>query len=103
MDKPAIHLDIGEIADSALAEVSYDAQGKMTSTTLLKQSDFHPLTGTAEQLQTVTIPLHHAGQIGRDRLEVHFAIDSDRRLLITATDLATGQLILHQHPVTEVR
>jgi molecular chaperone DnaK (HSP70) len=98
-----IHLDIGEIADTALGEVSYDAQGKMTSTTLLKQSDFHPLTGTAEQLQTLTIPLEPAGQIGRDRLEVYFAIDSDRRLLVTATDLATGQLVLDQHPVTEIR
>ncbi len=98
-----IHLDIGEIADSALAEVSYDAQGKMTSTTLLKQSDFHPLAGTAEQLQTLTIPLDPCGKIGQDRLELYFAIDGDRRLLITATDLVTGELILHQHPTTEIR
>ncbi len=101
--QPAIHLDIGEIADTAQAEVSYDARGKMTSTTLLKESDFHSLTNSLQQLQTLTIPLEPCGKIGQDRLELYFAVDGDRRLLITATDLVTGELILHQQPMTEIR
>jgi molecular chaperone DnaK (HSP70) len=88
-------LDIGEVADTAQAEVSYDRDGKMTASQLLKVTDF-------QSLQSISVHLEPAGSIAADRLAVDFAINHDRVLEVSITDLLTGELLsaLHQFPLT---
>ncbi|MFN3926073.1 MAG: Hsp70 family protein [Pseudanabaenaceae cyanobacterium] len=85
-------LDIGEVADSAQAEITYDSAGKMTSAQLLKHSDF-------QTLQTLTLNLDPPGELGTDRLALHLRIASDRTLILSVTDLLTGAVLLEDYSV----
>lgn len=86
-----IRLDIGEVADVSQAEVSYDAQGKMTSSQLNKQAYFRSLSGGQNQI--CVAHLEPSGEPGIDRIEVFFEVNEQRVLLATVKDLLTGKLL----------
>lgn len=86
-----IRLDIGEIADISQAEVTYNAQGKMTSSQLNKQAYFRSLSGN--QNQVCVAHLEPPGEAGVDRIEVFFEVNDQRVLLATVKDLLTGKIL----------
>ncbi|MGB5962139.1 MAG: Hsp70 family protein [Coleofasciculaceae cyanobacterium] len=86
-----IRLDIGEIADVSQAEVTYNAQGKMTSSHLNKQAYFRSLSGN--QNQVCVAHLEPPGEAGVDRVEVLFEVNEQRVLLATVKDLLTGKTL----------
>lgn len=86
-----IRLDIGEVADISQAEVTYNVQGKMTSTHLNKQAYFRSLSGS--QSQVCVAHLEPPGEAGIDRIEVFFEVNEQRILLATIKDLLTGKVL----------
>ena len=86
-----IKLDIGEVADISQSEVTYDAQGKMTSSHLNKQAYFRSLSGG--QNQVCIAHLEPLGEAGIDRIEVFFEVNEQRVLLATIKDLLTGKML----------
>lgn len=105
-----IRLDIGEIADSAEVEVVYDYLGRMTSSKLVKQTDFRSLVKSPK----VTMPwrkskvssdvcvakLSPPGQVGVDRVKIEFAVNEKRVLLATIKDLVSGKNLMTDQPIT---
>lgn len=105
-----IRLDIGEIADSAEVEVVYDYLGRMTSSKLVKQTDFRSLVKSPK----VTMPWHKSkasndvcvaklsppGQVGVDRVKIEFAVNEKRVLLATIKDLVSGKNLMTNQPIT---
>ncbi len=98
-----VYLDIGEVADISQAEVTYDQAGKMTSSQLLKQSDFRSLS--ASDRLNLSVPevcvakLHPRGELGSDRLAVFFEIDDRRVLIVTVSDLLTNKILINQQAI----
>lgn len=86
-----IRLDIGEVADVSQAEVTYDAQGKMTSSHLNQQAYFRSLSGGQNQVCVAHLEPH--GEAGVDRIEVFFEVNDQRILLATIKDLLTGKML----------
>jgi molecular chaperone DnaK (HSP70) len=103
-----IWLDIGEVADiSQAAEVTYDSSGKMTSSQLLKQSDFRSLAANRksdiDQVDQVCIVrLHPSGQLGNDRISVDFEIDDRRVLIATVSDLLTHKVLINRQAIAKL-
>ena len=96
-------LDIGEVADISQAEVTYDRAGKMTSSQLLKQSDFRSLS-TSNRLnpsdpEVCFAKLNPKGELGSDRLAVSFEIDDRRVLMITVSDLLTNKILIDRQAI----
>jgi len=102
-----IRLDIGEVADLAQAEVSYDSQGRMTSAQLVQQSTFHSLAvAQGESLteqQVCVAHLNPPGNPGIDRIEVRFEVNPQRMLLATVKDLLTGNLLVEHAAIAKLR
>lgn len=96
-----IRLDIGEIADVATAEVSYDAQGRMTSSQLNQHTSFRSLSGT--QNQVCIAHLEPPGETGVDRIEVVFAVNEQRVLLVTVKDLLTGRVLVEKGAIAKLQ
>ena len=99
-----IWLDIGEVADISQAEVTYDSLGRLTSSQLLKQSDFRSLTATHHQMSTNThqvciAKLDPLGQVGCDRITITFEIDARRVLMATVIDLLTNQVLIDRQAI----
>jgi len=105
-----IRLDIGELADSAEVEVVYDYMGRMTSSKLVRQTDFRSLAETkrfsmpcqAKPKTTNDIciaKLSPPGQVGVDRISVEFEVNEKRILLATIKDLITGKLLVTNRPI----
>lgn len=97
-----IWLDIGEVADISQAEVTYDNAGRMTSSQLLKQSDFRSLTANGKKLdvdQVCMARLDPSGLLGCDRITVNFEIDDRRVLIATVRDLLTDRLLIDRHAI----
>ena len=92
-----IWLDIGEVADISQAEVTYDPSGRMTSSQLLKQSDFRSLNPDTNQV--CVVQLDPLGQIGIDRITVSFEIDDRRVLLATVRDLRTETILIMRQAI----
>jgi molecular chaperone DnaK (HSP70) len=96
-------LDIGEVADISQAEVTYDQAGKMTSSQLLKQSDFHSLSASNRLNQSDSevclAKLNPKGELGSDRLAVSFEIDDRRVLIITVRDLLTNKILIDRQVI----
>jgi molecular chaperone DnaK (HSP70) len=106
-DQAEIWLDIGEVADISQAEVTYDSSGRMTSSQLLKQSDFRSLTAfyqnTDNEPQQVCIArLDPLGQLGSDRITVNFEIDERRILTATIIDLLTNQILIDHQAIAKL-
>ena len=96
-----IRLDIGEVANVAQAEVTYDEQGRMTSTTLRRQETYRSLDITHEQV--CVAHLDPPGQVGVDRVTVAFAVTAERVLIATVRDLLTEQILVQQEAIAKLR
>jgi molecular chaperone DnaK (HSP70) len=104
-----IWLDIGEVADIAQVEVTYDGSGRMTSSQLLKQSDFRSLAATSKKKSNQDNPnqvciarLDPLGELGRDRITIDFAIDDRRVLIATITDLLTNKVLINHQAIAKL-
>ena len=87
-----IRLDIGEVAQMRQAEVTYDAQGRMTSSQLRQQEDYRSLESNHQQV--CVAHLDPPGVVGVDRISVQFEVDTQRMLLATVKDLLTGRVLV---------
>jgi molecular chaperone DnaK (HSP70) len=96
-----IRLDIGEVADISQAEVTYDTQGRMTSSQLNQQSCFRSLSST--QNQVCVAHLEPPGETGVDRIEVNFEVNEQRVLLATVKDLLTGRVLVEKGAITKLQ
>jgi molecular chaperone DnaK (HSP70) len=111
-----IWLDIGEVADIAQSEISYDTSGRMISSQLVKKSDFRSLQIKApklyqqniapnlaqERLQVCIARLIPLGQVGCDRIAVTFEVDERRILIATVQDLLTQSLIIDRQAIAKL-
>lgn len=100
-----IWLDIGEVADISQAEVTYDNSGRMTSSQLLKQSDFRSLAANSKKSevdQVCIARLDPSGQLGSDRISVNFEIDDRRVLIATVRDLLTDKVLIDQQAIAKL-
>jgi len=100
-----IWLDIGEVADISQAEVTYDSFGRMTSSQLLKQSDFRSLAANSKKSevdQVCIARLDPSGQLGSDRIAVNFEIDDRRFLTVTVCDLLTDQVLIDKQAIAKL-
>ncbi len=97
-----IRLDVGEVAEVAQAEVSYDAKGRMTSSWLNKQAEFRPLVETLQATSVCVAHLDPLGQTGVDRIEVAFEVNEQRVLLATVRDLLTAKLLVDRGAIAKL-
>jgi len=95
-----IRLDIGEMADRAEAEVSFDAQGRMTSSHLSHRDTFRSLNN--QQRDVCVAHLNPPGEMGIDRIEVLFEVDEQRVLLATVKDLLTGTVLVDRGAIVKL-
>jgi molecular chaperone DnaK (HSP70) len=95
-----IRLDIGEVANIAQAEVTYDPQGRMTSTTLCRQAAYRSLI-TNEQV--CVAHLDPPGQVGVDRITVAFEVTAQRVLTATVCDLLTEQVLVAGEAIAKLQ
>ncbi|WP_041235347.1 hypothetical protein [Dactylococcopsis salina] len=96
-----IQLDIGELAEvSQLGEVSYDAQGRMTTGNVSHQRRFSSLAQNREQV--CVAHLEPVGKVGRDRISVQFAVNERRILVGTVQDLLTQQVLVNGKEVIKL-
>ncbi|MBD2460554.1 Hsp70 family protein [Oscillatoria sp. FACHB-1407] len=96
-----IRLDIGEVADIAQAEVSYDAQGRMTSSSLNRLETYRSLESNREEV--CIAHLDPPGQTGIDRLSVKFEVNEERVLVATIRDLLTDKLLLEKGAIAKLK
>jgi molecular chaperone DnaK (HSP70) len=96
-----IRLDIGEVAEMAQAEVSYDAQGRMTSTSLYKQEAYRSLNSDHDPV--CVAHLSPAGQVGRDRISVQFEVTAERVLIATVRDLLTDTVLVDRGAIAKLQ
>ncbi len=89
-----IRLDIGKLADTAELEVTYDDQGRMTSSRIQKRGDFRTLTDIQHTRSSFRFKLNPSAEMGIDRLEVKLAVNAKRELIATVTDLLTQKLLI---------
>ncbi len=87
-----IRLDIGELGNLTQAEVSFDAAGRMTCSTLHHQETYRSLE--TQHQQVCVARLNPPGEQGMDRVSVLFEVDSRRTLLATVKDLLTGEVLV---------
>jgi len=99
-----IWLDIGEVADISQAEVIYDDSGRMTSSQLLKQSDFRSLSANSksEVNQVCIAKLDPSGQLGSDRITIDFEINDRRVLIATVSDLLTNKVLIDRQAIAKL-
>jgi hypothetical protein len=96
-----IRLDIGEVAETAQSEVVYDAQGRMSSRKLTRQSDFRALSGRGDPVCLAR--LDPVGKAGVDRIRITFRVDEQRVLRATVEDLQTLQILVQNTAVAKLQ
>ncbi|HBL14986.1 MAG TPA: molecular chaperone DnaK [Cyanobacteria bacterium UBA11162] len=96
-----IRLDIGEVAEMAQAEVTYDEQGRMMSSQLHKQAAYRSLESHHEQI--CVAHLNPPGQVGMDRICVQFEVNEKRMLLATVRDLLTGNVLVDKGAIAKLQ
>lgn len=96
-----IRLDIGEVADISQAEVTYDAQGRMTSSHLNQETCFRSLSSSQNQI--CVAHLEPPGETGVDRIEVNFEVNEQRVLLTTVKDLLTGRMLVERGAIAKLQ
>lgn len=96
-----IRLDIGEIAAVFQAEVFYDAQGRMSSSQLNAQESYRSLNSNHSDICIAY--LDPPGQVGRDRITVEFAVNTQRTLIATVRDLLTHQVLLDHAAIANLQ
>ncbi|PZU99386.1 MAG: molecular chaperone DnaK [Pseudanabaena sp.] len=108
-----IWINIGEVADISQAEVSYDSNGKITSSQLLKQSDFRSLAvneikqanrldNESSNDQICMARLNPLGQLGVDRLRIDFEVNDRRVLIATVFDLLSDRLLIDHQAIVKL-
>lgn len=102
-----IRLDIGEIGEVCEAEVTYNRQGQMTSTQLQRHTKFRSLIVADQvkginQAQACIATLEPPGQAGKDRIEINFAVTSDRVLIATVTDLLSRKILIDRAAIAKL-
>jgi molecular chaperone DnaK (HSP70) len=95
-----IRLDIGEVAYVSEAEVTYDAQGRMSSAPLRQQEAYRSLERNHEQVCMAR--LDPPGQLGIDRLAVQFEVTEHRILVATVRDLLTGTVLVERGAIAKL-
>lgn len=95
-----IRLDIGEVAQVSQAEVTYDAQGRMTSSNLMKQ-DYRSLENHHQQV--CVAHLEPPGQAGIDRIQAQFEVNEQRTLVVTVKDLLTGKMLVEKGAIAKLK
>jgi hypothetical protein len=93
-------LDIGEIAQISTAEVTYDAQGRMNSSPVNKQSQYRSLE--RERNSVCLARLEPPGELGIDRIAVEFAVTEQRILVVTVTDLLTNKVLVKEGSIAKL-
>lgn len=96
-----MRLDIGEVAQVSQAEVTYDAQGRMTSSQLMKHESYRSLE--THHQQVCVAHLEPPGQTGIDRIEVQFEVNKQRVLLVTVRDLLTGRVLVEKGAIAKLK
>lgn len=96
-----IRLDIGEVADMSQAEVTFDAQGRMTSTHLNQHTEFRSLESHHDQV--CVAHLNPPGQTGIDRIAVEFEVNEQRILLATVRDLLTEKVLVEREAIAKLQ
>lgn len=95
-----IHLNIGEVATLAQAEVTYGPSGQMTNAQLNQYTEFRSLQ---QDDQAVCVAhLDPPGQVGQDRIEVIFEVSRGRVLTATVRDMLTNKVLADQRPVAKL-
>ncbi len=95
-----IRLDIGEVAEVSQAEVTYDAQGRITSS-LHKQSEYRSLE--THHQEVCVAHLQPPGHTNIDRIAVWFEVDEQRVLLATVKDLLTGKVLVERGAIAKLQ
>ncbi len=96
-----IRLDIGEVATIAQSEMTYDAQGRMTSAPLRQRETYHSLE--RQQEAVCVARLNPPGQVGVDRITVQFEVNDQRVLTATVRDLLTHTLLVDGDAIATLR
>jgi molecular chaperone DnaK (HSP70) len=96
-----IRLDIGEVAEMAQAEVTYDEQGRMTSSSLNRQESYRSLDTAHDQVCVAR--LEPPGQLGVDRVVVQFEVTAERVLVATVRDLVTQSLLVDKKAIAKLQ
>ena len=96
-----IRLDIGEVAQISQAEVSFDDEGRMTSGALRQQNQYSSLE--SDRTSICLAHLDPPGEVGIDRIAVNFAVDNNRVLLATVTDLLTGKILVEKGAIAKLK
>ncbi|MBD1824796.1 Hsp70 family protein [Cyanobacteria bacterium FACHB-DQ100] len=96
-----IRLDIGEVAQVTEAEVTYDAQGRMSSTPLRPQETYRSLAHDRNQICVAR--LDPPGKLGVDRISVELQVTEQRILTATIRDLLTQKVLLEQGAIAKLR
>jgi molecular chaperone DnaK (HSP70) len=95
-----LRLDIGEIAQVSMAEITYDAQGRMNSTAVNKQSQYRSLE--RDRNSVCLAKLEPSGVLGVDRISVEFAVTEYRILVVTVTDLLTNKILVREGSIAKL-
>jgi molecular chaperone DnaK (HSP70) len=95
-----IRLDIGEVADISQAEVEYDAQGRMTSSSLRRHESYRSLESHQDSI--CVAHLDPPGQVGVDRISVQFEVNEQRVLVATVRDLLTDQILVERGAIAKL-
>ena len=96
-----IRLDIGEIAEMSQAEVTYDSEGRMTSSHLVKQETYRSLD--TQHQQVCIAHLEPRGELGIDRVSVQFGVNEQRMLVATVRDLLTGKTLVVREAIAKLK
>ena len=96
-----IRLDIGEVATIAQAEMTYDAQGRMTSAPLRQRETYRSLEHQQEAVCVAR--LNPPGQASVDRITVQFEVNEQRVLTATVRDLLTNALLVEGEAIAKLR
>ncbi|MGK7876897.1 MAG: Hsp70 family protein [Xenococcaceae cyanobacterium] len=91
-EQKEILLDIGELREVTPVEVTYNAQGQITSNQLSQQREIRLLQNQHQQV--CVMPLTPPGQTEKDRFELTFELNQQRVLLLTVKDLLAQRVLM---------
>ena len=96
-----IRLDICEVAEVSRAEVTFDAQGRMSSSQLHQHKEYRSLQ--TQHQQVCVAHLDPPGKVGIDRILVKFEVDEERVLLATVRDLLTERVLVEKKAIAKLQ
>ncbi|HEY9877232.1 MAG TPA: Hsp70 family protein [Leptolyngbyaceae cyanobacterium] len=100
--QPSIELILGELGDEASrTEVYFEGDRLITRQVNQGSTQVQPLNDR-DGARTIA-QLMPPGMPGSDRIRVQFQVDSDRFLRITVEDIFTGDILLSNQPVVQLR